>query len=247
MTERLDPRVGELLSGLIDEAVTSEERLAAEAWLERSALARAEYRSLAQVKEAIGGLGAVEPPFGFYERMLRQGTPRAQVASAPGRGTGRGRSGWRSAGPMVFSLVASAAAFVFIAGGVNADRTLEPPIEEVTTGAADGVLSLRSGSGPMRALRQEADAIDWSSLPEGVRLDDDEAEIWRDLTTEGGEERIVVFRDGVVVTVAAENIVAGELIEEALELARENPASTDGVLNRARTAVEGLLDSLSLG
>ena len=242
--ESLDPRVAELLSALLDGAVSDEERATAEAWLERSAAARAEYRSLAEVKAALGGMGEVEPPFGFFDRMVRQGTPTPVITSAVDTAAARRPARRWSAGPVIASLVASAAAFVVIGGGAAADRTIVPPLDDVADGTADGVTALRSGDTPIRALRQEADGVEWDEMPEGLRLDDDGAEIWKDLTTEGGEERVVVFRDGVVVTVAAEDLEAEVLVEEALALVEDEPS--ESFLDRARNAVEGLLDSLSL-
>lgn len=246
--EPLDPRVAELLSALLDGAVTDEERATADAWLERSPEARAELESLAEVKAALGGLGEVEPPFGFYDRMLRQGTPNPEVTSAVDRAEARrgGRGRW-SPGVVVATLVASAAAFVLIGGVVAPDRSIRPPIEAVASGDASGLLALRSEGGPIRALRQEADGVAWGELPEGLRVDDDGAEIWQDLTTDEGEERVIVFRDGVVVTAFAEDVAVDDLVDAAVELVDEQPAEGgDGIGDRIRDAFEGLLDSLSL-
>jgi hypothetical protein len=244
--DTLDPQVAELLSALLDGAVDAEERAVAEAWLERSAAARAEYASLAQVKAALGGLGEVEVPFGYFERMLSQGTPQPVVTSAVDRAAAR-RASWRGPAAVVVSLVASAAAFVVIGGAAAADRPVRPPIEAVTSGDADGLFSIRGDDGPVRALRQEADGVAWSELPEGLRLDDDGAEIWQDLTTEGDQERVIVFRDGVVVTVFAEGAEVDDLVDEALDVVEEQPAGDDGLLDRAGNAFESLLESLSLG
>lgn len=246
--EPLDPRVAELLSALLDGAVTPEERVIAEQWLERSPLARAEYRSLHQVKATLGGLGDAdaEVPFGFYERMLQQGTPTPVVTSAVDRAAGRRG---RRVGVVVGSLVASAAGFVFLGGAAAPDRAVDPSVDAVAAGRADGVTSLRGGDlGGVRVLRQEADAIDWDALPRGERLDRFGYQIWRDLTTDGGEERVVVHRDGVVVTVAGTGEDVEELIDVGREVVREQPASDDdGLGDRVRDACENLLRSLSLG
>jgi hypothetical protein len=244
----LDPRVAELLSALLDGAVDDDERATAEAWLERSPEARAEYESLAQVKAALGGLGEVEPPFGFYDRMLRQGTPEPEVVSAVDRAEARrsGRS-LRSSFVVIGTLVASAAAFVVVGGVAGPDRQIRPPIEAVAAGDADGLVALRSESGPVRALRQEADGVAWQALPEGLRVDDDRADVWQDLTTEEGQARVIVFRDGVVVTAFAEDVEVGDVVDAAVELAEEQPADgDDSIGDRIRDAFEGLLDSLSL-
>ena len=244
--EPLDPQVAELLSALLDGAVTDEERAAAEAWLERSPAARAELESLAEVKAALGAMGEVEPPFGFYDRMLRQGTPTAEVTSAVDRAEERRRGRSRPATVVVLAtLVAAAAAFVLV-GGVTTTDPIRPPIEAVAAGTAEGLQSIRTdGGGELQALRQEADGVAWNELPEGLRVDDDDAEIWQDLTTEEGQERIIVFRDGVVVTAFAEDLEVDEVVDAAVEVAEDQPADRS-LGDRIRDAFHGLLESLSL-
>jgi hypothetical protein len=243
--EPLDPQVAELLSALIDGAVTDEERAAAEAWLERSPAARAEYRSLAEVKATLGGLGEVEPPFGFYDRMLRQGTPTPEVTSAVDRAEERRHASRRSPVVVIATLVASAAAFVVIGGVTAAERPIRPPIEAVAADDVDGLQAVRSPGGPIQALRQEADGVAWDELPEGLRVDDGDTEIWQDLTTDAGEERVIVFRAGVVVTAFGEDVDVDDLTDAAVEVAEEQPADRS-IVDHIRDAFEGLLDSLSL-
>jgi hypothetical protein len=241
MSDLLDPRVAELLSALLDGAVTPEERAVAEEWLERSEAARAEYRTLHQVKSVLGGLGEVDVPFGFYERMLLQGTP-TPVATTRAKRRGR-------VAVVIGSLVASAAGFVLIGGTAAPGTTADPSVAAVAAGRADGVQSLRSGDlGGVRILRQEADGVDWDALPRGERLDRGGFQIWRDLTTDDGEERVVVAKEGVVVTVAADGEDADDLIDLGKDVVREHPADDDDSLaERARDACGNLLRSLSLG
>jgi hypothetical protein len=248
-SEPLDPRVAELLSAHLDGAVSPEERALAEQWIASSPDARAEYESLAAVKAVLGGLGEVEPPFGFYDRMLRQGTPEPEVTSAVDRAAGRApsrrrRSG-RSAAAVAAAVVASAAAFVVIGGTSAPAEAVRPPIEAVASGDADGVVSVDGEAGQVRALRQEADDVAWGELPRGVRRVEDGAEVWEDLTTDDGAERVVVFRDGVVVTVFAEGIEVDLLVDQAIVVVEEQPADDGGAGARVREAFEGLLDSLS--
>jgi hypothetical protein len=212
--EPLDPRVAELLSALLDGAVSAEERATAEAWLARSPAARAEYESLAQVKAALGGMGEVEPPFGFYERMLRQGTPTPEITSALGR-AGRSNRRWLVGGAV--AVAAAAAAVVLVAGG-GGTEVLRPPVEEVAAGTAEDLRTLRVEEEPVRVLRQEADGVDWDELPDGERGREGGADTWVDLTTEGDEERVIVSDDGVVVTLAAEGVPAEDLIDLGLDL-----------------------------
>lgn len=239
--EPLDPRVAELLSALLDGAVTPEEREVALQWLARSPAARGEYRSLHQVKTVLGGLGdaGAEVPFGFYERMLRQGTPVPDRTAARRRGR---------AAAVAAALVASAAGVVAVAGAAAPGTTVAPSVAAVAAGRAEGVTALRGGDlGGVRVLRQEADRVDWRALPPGERLDRGDLQIWRDLTTAAGEERVVVAGDGVVVTVAGRGHDAGELIDHAEELIRRQPAPAAGLVERVRDACANLLRSLSLG
>jgi anti-sigma factor RsiW len=244
--DALPVEVAELLSALLDGAVTDDERATAEAWLERSAEARAEYATLAQVKAALGGMGEVEPPFGFYDRMLRQGTPEPEVTSAVDRKAGRSKLPRRLAGAAVAAIGAAAALVVI--GGTKQDDVL-PPIEAVAAGDADDVRTFDGEQGPVNLLRQEAGGVQWDELPEGVRLDDGETEIWQDLTTDDGEERVIVFRGGVVVTVFASSVededeAVDELIAEATEVIEDEPAG-DGIVDRFQRGIEKLVDAVT--
>lgn len=251
--DALPVEVAELLSALLDGAVTDDERATAQAWLERSPEARAEYESLGQVKAALGGMGEVEPPFGFYDRMLRQGTPEPEVTSAVDRKAGRSKLPRRLAGAAV-AAIAAAAALVVVGGTTDPDPVL-PPIEAVAAGAddgaAEGLRTFEGEQGPVNLLRQEAGGVRWDELPEGVRLDDGETEIWQDLTTDDGEERVIVFRGGVVVTVFASSVedddeVVDELITEATEVIEDEPADDgDGILDRFRRGIDKLVDAVS--
>jgi len=252
--EALPDEVAELLSALLDGAVTDAERAEAEAWLERSDAARAEYESLGQVKAALGGMGEVEPPFGFYDRMLRQGTPEPEVTSAVDtavdRRAGRSHLPRRLAGAAV-AAVAAAAALVVVGGTSTPDDVL-PPIEAVAAGEPDGAAedlrTLEGEQGPVHLLRQEAGGVRWDELPEGLRLDDGETEIWQDLTTDEGEERVIVFRGGVVVTVFASSLededeALDELIDEATEIIEDEPADEgNGIVDRFQRGIDELVD-----
>lgn len=253
--DELPVEVAELLSALLDGAVTDEERASATAWLERSPAARAEHDSLAQVKAALGGMGAVEPPFGFYDRMLRQGTPTPEVTSAVDRaaGAGRLRRGLVAGG---VALVGAAAALVVI-GGPADSPSVRPPIEAVAAGDAEGARTVEVAQGPATLLRQEAGEVRWDELPDGLRLDQGDTQVWQDLTTDDGDERVIVFRDGVVVTVFASSLddedeAVAELVEEAEAVIDAEPAEGDadeggGILDRFQRGVEKVVDFLTPG
>src|SRR5690606_6940511 len=119
-----------------------------------------------EVKAALGGMGEVEPPFGFYDRMLRQGTPHPEVGSA----TERRRGASRLARPLVAAAAAAvaAAAALVVIGGSAPEGTVVPPIEAVAAGRDGGVGDLRTvegDAGPVHVLRQEAGGVRWRELP----------------------------------------------------------------------------------
>jgi hypothetical protein len=209
--------VAELLSAHLDGALTEEERATAVQWLERSAAARAEDESLAAVKATLGGLGEVEPPFGFYDRMLRQGTPTPEVTSAvdTARTGRRSRRGWVAGG---IAVAAAAAAALVVLAGSGGSAGIRPPVEEVAAGTAPDLRTFRQGGDDVRVLVQEADEVDWDELPDGERDRVGGADTWVDLTTEGDEERVIVSDDGVVVTLAADGIAPDDLIDLGLDL-----------------------------
>lgn len=251
--DELPVEVAELLSALLDGAVTDDERATADDWLARSAEARAEYESLAQVKAAVGGMGEVEVPFGFYDRMLRQGTPEPEVTSALDPGARRAPRGRRLLVAGGAALVGAAAALVVVGGRAD-EPVVRPPIEAVASGAGAEVRTLDGPQGPISLVRQEAGGVRWDELPEGLRLDQGGSEVWQDLTTADGEERVIVFRDGVVVTVFAsslddEEAAVDELVDEAEAVIDAEPADErgNGILDRLRRGVEKLVDFVSPG
>lgn len=60
----------EYLSALLDGELSSDEQAQVEAWLAADPSARAELDELASVRSLLRGLPPVEPPSGFYERLL---------------------------------------------------------------------------------------------------------------------------------------------------------------------------------
>ena len=147
--------------------------------------ARAEYESLAAVKAALGGLGEVEPPFGFYDRMLRQGTPTPEVTSAADRARRRPRGRWLAAGG------ADRRRGGRLRGrGRGHRRPSRPPVDEVAAGDRRGV----SPSGPAASRRwpwpRTPTRCGGTSCPTALRGTEGDAETWIDLTTEDPEVRV---------------------------------------------------------
>jgi hypothetical protein len=269
--EPLDPQVAELLSAGLDGDLSPDERSAADAWVERSAAARAERDALLGVKAALAALPGVEPPPGFLEAMLEHGSPRPAVVVVARR-----QHRWgRSPAALAVSALATAAAWVVVAGA--AAEPVQPPVDGVQAAALD-VAGLRSadaddapiqragrlelveamhhddevlavlgdrGGTRVAVLRQEG-PVDWADLPDGDRGRLAGATTWVDLTSDPGVARVVVARDGAVYTLVSADMAADVL----LDLGADLPAG-DGVDHglgaRARRACESLVEALSLG
>ena len=75
----------DLLSAYVDEQLSSVERAVVDAHLSTCPRCRAELETIQVTKSWVTALPAVEPPFGFYERMLRDGGPRRRRARWPVR------------------------------------------------------------------------------------------------------------------------------------------------------------------
>jgi anti-sigma factor RsiW len=77
-----DSHLGDVLSGLLDGELPALQREAAQAHLLGCPACADELRSVAQARDWVRALPPVEPPFGFYERTLRDGR-RAPFGVAP--------------------------------------------------------------------------------------------------------------------------------------------------------------------
>ena len=235
MTDR-DP---ELLSASLDGALTPEEAAEVDAWTAASPDARAERDGLAAVKAALAGLPDVEPPPGFYERMLDAGSPRPEADVVPLRRAGR-RPLLAAAG----AVVAAAAVVVLVAGS---GATVTPPVDDVEAAlaapdAGGGIDLVRQGGGDVALLAQDASDVHWDDLPHGDRGEQGGADTWVDLTSDPGVARVVVSRDGRVYTLVSEDLPAEALVEVGLDLPGD-----DSVVGRFRRACEGLVDAFSGG
>jgi hypothetical protein len=107
-----EPELHELFDAYLDDELTPDERAAVEELLRRSAAARAEVEGIQRVRDLVRGLPAVEPPFGFFERME---LPR--------------KRGPRSRAGVAASLVGAAAAVMMIIVGLTPGR-VAPPIDD---------------------------------------------------------------------------------------------------------------------
>lgn len=267
----LDPRVAELLSAGLDDALDADERPVADAWLERSAAARAERDQLLAVKAALAALPPVEPPAGFFESLLERGSPRPAAVSTPLR-----RRWGHSPVGLAVSGLATAAAWIVVAG-VDVDE-VRPPLDGVEAAALD-IVALRPanvddmpvvragrlelvdalrhdgeavavledrGGRRVAVLRQEG-PVDWDDLPTGDRGRHDDAATWVDLSADPGVARVVVVRAGAVYTLVSADVGADMLVELGSELpAGDGDTAGGGWTGRARRACDALVDAFSL-
>ena len=122
-----DDDPSELLSAYLDGELNPTEVDAVQAYLERSAAARLELEALTSVRSTLRSLPAVDPPFGFYERMLLP--PRA---AQPAR---RQRRAWPK---IAITAGAAAAAFVVIVGVTPVTDRVRSPGERLRGSARRG-------------------------------------------------------------------------------------------------------------
>lgn len=106
-----DEDLREMISALIDGELDDAEAAAVRELIDRSPDARKEFDDLGQVRSMLRDLPAVDPPFGFYERMLRPA---------------RARRTW----PRVGAAIASAAAAIVVIVGITpATDSIVPPVQ----------------------------------------------------------------------------------------------------------------------
>jgi anti-sigma factor RsiW len=142
---------GELLSAYLDDELTAQERAEVEAHLEFCAPCLGDLDEEREVRSAVRGLPAVDPPFGFYERILRDGP--ADPAQPTKR---RFRFG-------MANLVATAAAWVLVLGVANLNSSgggsVNPSPNDYVAAHAS-VLPAVGGRSPSKEEAQRYDVPD---------------------------------------------------------------------------------------
>lgn len=128
--DRPDDHLGDRLSGLLDGELAPAEDAAARAHLAGCSACRTELEAVARARSWLRDLPQVEPPFGFYERMLREPrTPSLGVRRRVGIG--------------LVALAATAAAGLAVVGiGSPRDTPVTPRVDQlVEAHTAAGVTS----------------------------------------------------------------------------------------------------------
>jgi anti-sigma factor RsiW len=258
------------LSALLDGELPGEERAAAEAHVASCDQCRAELDATRLVRDRVRGAPAVEPPFGFYERLTSK------------------RRRW----PTVASAVAIAAACVLLVGFVvrPGPATRTPPVGALRAVASGNTensgldlhrvdrssrLPDQLAGLPKRSTfkafveRENADVsvfagqgadtatgapptivayvidgkVDWSKLQGGIRkpVDGLPGDPWQSIAS--GQLPALAVQSGGTTVVLTGNVPESTLVEAARQIA---PASSPSAVDRLRDAAETLVDGFSL-
>lgn len=117
--------LGDALSGLLDGELGPDKEDAALAHLTRCPGCAEELFAVRQARTWVRALPAVEPPFGFSERVLRQGGPRQAVHVAPAPAGARAQLR-RRAGAV--AVAAAAAAVTVLGVGTPRQAPVSPAV-----------------------------------------------------------------------------------------------------------------------
>lgn len=128
MSER--PLTEDLLSALLDDELDAATRVEVEARLAISADWQATLTELTETRTALRGLGAVDAPDEFWERVLASDDVVVDLAARHGRRHGRGRGHGRRRRVVALAGVAAAAVFAVgvVAFPTSTPDRVRPPV-----------------------------------------------------------------------------------------------------------------------
>jgi anti-sigma factor RsiW len=266
-----EQHLDDALSAYADGALAPTERHAAEAHLAACPPCRAELTATLEVRAWLRDLGPVDPPFGFYERLLRTGPdPRPHVRFGMANlaataaawllvlGVLGARWGEPSVDPAVGQYVSAHASVLSLTpgsmppdfdAGTDAAASYGVPDQLGTeyrlagVRAADGTQAVYRDGREMVSLFVRAGHLDTSALPEGAEpIAVPGATAWRVVVA--GEEVVYLQRDDVVVVLVAPS--TEDAVAPAAAAAPEPSGSAPSLLDRLEGAGQGLLDTFSL-
>ena len=253
--------VGELLSAHLDGELTAEEAVEVEAHLASCADCRAELEATSAVRTALRAAPAIDPPFGFYERMVRSGErqPNAARTWLAGAAVLGIAAAWvvaigliadpratREAPPVdaVRSALSASGNTPATTDPSGADIALPAQINGLKRGPAfktkGGGTLVVFGDSPRSwiGVQTSPHKVDWSKLTGGLRghVDGLPGDPWRSIDP-GAMTAIVYESNGVEVTVAGPVDVA-ELQAIASGLpAPADPSITDRLAEGLRAVL----------
>ena len=126
--------LGDLLSGLIDGELDPAQTAAAQAHVARCRSCAAELDDVTTVRSLVRGLPSLDPPFGFYERILLDDRrPGAGRSARSGAG-----AGWSPRRVAAAAFGSAAAAVVLIGLAAPQDTPERPPVNSLVEAHATG-------------------------------------------------------------------------------------------------------------
>lgn len=123
--------LGDALSALLDGELSMRQQEAARSHLADCPDCTRELSEVGQARSWIRGLPLVDPPFGFYERMVRNPAPVAAAATFGGLATLRRRAG-------LAALGAAAAAVTVLGVGSPSQQPITPAVPRFVEAHAAG-------------------------------------------------------------------------------------------------------------
>jgi anti-sigma factor RsiW len=205
----LSEHLHELLSAHLDGELSADETAMVEAHLAECGACRTELAATSDVRTALRAAPAVDPPFGFYERLLR--APR--------------RSRWAAVG----AVGAVAAAWIVVLGfAVAPERArVAPPVEA----ARSSLVNTTRVEVSIAAV-----PVDWSQLKNGLRrpIPGLPGRPWE--STDPGPKALVYESDGSTVMVVGD-VSLDELEQAARDVDGRSDRSVLDHLRGAAAAV----------
>ena len=135
------PHLGDALSGLLDGELPPAAEAAARQHLAGCHDCAIEYQAVQKARTWVRNLPEVDPPFGFYERLLRPESP--VLRPVPWLWQTRRRTG-------IAALGASAAAAVVLLGVASpSESPISPPVNQFVEAHATGASDPLSGLAPI--------------------------------------------------------------------------------------------------
>ena len=136
--------LGDLLSALVDGELDPAQVAAAQAHVARCPSCAAELDDVTTARALVRGLPALDPPFGFYERILRDDRVLRPTSKAA-----RAGAGWTPRRVAAAAFGSAAAAVMLLGLAPPRDTPVTPPVNSLVEAHATGA---SFGSDPLSRL-----------------------------------------------------------------------------------------------
>ena len=258
------------LSAHLDGELDPERAAEVEAWLAEDAEARAAYDELAEVRSLVRGLPPVDPPFGFYERMVHPPRRRRRVGRiALGAATALVAAFVLLAGltPVADPIVPAVEAFAQRHDAMMGSEPMPPDdfvpvdpgddeamggmavpdslggMEPMATYASDDAVHAMYGDAEAGvSLFEQHGTVDWEAMPDdGTMMAMGDDQAWVGATA--GAEVVVLERGATVYTV----VFSGHHDEMMTAIEEMPPPPAPTVWDRLGATVERIADAFGFG